>query len=319
MPRAISISVLLSASLLAQNASLRKYKVLNIDVRHEAAATPLNQAADEGYRLLFGYRFAVMRLDAMPPDTYRYLPVPEFRGRSSMLNALNQQGALGYRWRGDVAVLEKEPHPHNYEYQGAEGFTMNARDRSYESLLMEGFEPVSELMPGQIVIREIGGAPARPPREVRTVEAGRKSNLLKKISELASRGYRYSAPQFAGAGGGNKVLMEACDSSCGGPYEYRAFAVDNAAQLERDLNQFGNDGFHVVARSLDRSPSLVERPANRVQKFVYRIFEATDERSIEQALNEGDRDGFVPLGATAHVGWNVHVFMVLEKATSVAP
>ena len=319
MRHTIAVCLLFSAAFLtAQNPTLAKYKVLKVDVRRDVTA--VNEAADQGYRLLFSYRFAVMRLDTVPPDTYRYLPIPEGRGRSSLLNALNQQGALGYRIVAEKGVLEKEPHPHNYEYRGAEGFTRNARNSSYASLQMMGFQPISDLSSEQLVVREIGEEhPAPRPKPVRVIDAIRQSKLLEHMAELAAEGYRYRGPQFSEKGGGHAVAMEICESTCGGPFEYRSFDVDTAPQLERDLNKLGSEGFHVVPRSMDFAPHVAERPANHTQTFTYRVIDASDEAVLAKELNQADLDGFVPLGGAAHVGWSVRVFMVLEKLTSATP
>jgi hypothetical protein len=308
--------LLLATSFLgAQDVSLPKYKVVKGYPPNEAAA-PMNAAADQGYRLLFAARLAVMRLDAAPPDTYRYLPIPDAGGQASLLNALNQHGALGYGWREESDVLEKAPHPRNYEYKTLEGLAKKSRDRSYQSLLEQGFHVVAERGFGPVFMREVGEThSAEPPNPVRVVDAFRTSNMMKDIAELAARGYRYRGPEVSRKGGGKAVSMEKCDSACRGPLEYRAFDVNNSRQLEKDLNLLGRDGFHVVPRSLACSPNLAERPAKHEQSYSYRVIDVADEKATEQSLNAADRDGFVPLGFAAHVGWNVHVFVVLEKAT----
>ena len=277
----------------------------------------MNAAADQGYRLLFTGRLAVMRLDSAPPETFRYQVIPDEGRRAQLLNALNQQGALGYGWRKDTPFLEKAPHPRNYEYEVATGFTEASRHRSYEAALEQGFDTMQERPAGTVMMREVSDThPVQYPKPVRIADALRGSNLMKEISKLAAQGYRYRASSASKKGGGRAVEMEWCDPKCGGPFEYRIFDVKDAAQLEHDLNQLGTDGFQVVLKSLGANTELVERPATHSQTFVYRVMEAPDESTTEQALNAADRDGFVPLGFTAHVGWNVHVFVVMEKATA---
>jgi len=312
--RIISGLLLATSFLGAQDVSFPKYKVVKGYPPKEAAA-PMNAAADQGYRLLFAARLAVMRLDAAPPDTYRYLPIPDAGGQASFLNALNQQGALGYGWVEGSTMLEKAPHPRNYEYKTLEGLTPTSRDRSYQSLLEQGFHVVVERGFGPVFIREVGGTrPAESPNSVQVVDASRTSNLMKDISELAARGYRYRGHEVSKKAAGKAVSMEQCGSACGGPLEYRTFNVNNSGQLEKDLNLLGRDGFHVVPRSLGFPPHLAERPARHEQSYSYRVIDATNQRAIEQSLNAADREGFVPLEFAAHVGWNVHVFVVLEKA-----
>ena len=57
----------LAASAAAQPTPLPRYKVVRNSTA-KGAAEEWNAAADQGYRLLFESRLAVMRLDAAPPD-----------------------------------------------------------------------------------------------------------------------------------------------------------------------------------------------------------------------------------------------------------
>lgn len=299
-----------------QNSASPKYKVVK-GWPTDKAVEPINAAADQGYRLLFMGRLAVMRLDTAPPDIYRYRAIPEENRRAQLLNALNQQGALGYGWLKGPDMLEKEPHPRNYEYEVVTGFTRKSRDRAYDAALDQGFRPIAERTAGTIMMREVGETrPIKDAKLLRIADATRTSNLMKDINELA-QGYRYRSPEVSKKGG-KAVSMEPCDSTCGSPFEYRAFDVKDAAQLEHDLDLLGADGFRVVAKSLSTDVRLVERPAKHTRRFTYRVIDAPDENTTEQGLNAADRDGFVPLGFAAHIGWNVHVFVVMERAMASA-
>jgi hypothetical protein len=317
--RAVVGCVLLATSFIfAQNIGRPKYKVVK-GWPPAKAVEPMNAAADQGYRVLFTGRLAVMRLDTAPPDTYRYQVIPDENRRANMLNALNQQGALGYAWLKDTPMLEKAPYPRNYEYEVVTGFTTKSRDRAYDAALEQGFQLMAERPSGLIMMREVGNVhPAEHQKPIRIADALRMGNLMKDITKLAAQGYRYRSHEASQKGGGKAVAMEACDSECGGPFEYRSFDVNDAAQLERDLNLLGTEGFRVVPQSLGWEPYLAERPAKHTQTFLYRVVEAQDESTAEKGLNAGDRDGFVPLNFAAHVGWNVHVFVVMEKVTAAA-
>ena len=146
----------------------------------------------------------------------------------------------------------------------------------------------------------------------------RKSRAKETIAELARQGFHYVSPWVSGYGGGGGLQMELCGSACGGLMEYRFFDVNEPDELERDLNALGRDGFHVVPRSLDASLHLAERSQVHTQSYAYRVFEASGENAIEQTLNARDSEGFAPLGIAAHVGWTVHVYLVMEKATTAA-
>ena len=108
--------VLLLASLLsAQGAPAPKYKVVKSG-KIEQAVAAVNTLADQGYRLLVPGPLFIMRLESTPRDTYRYVAMNQQGGPVQLLNWVNEQGAHGYRLVPEAGVLEKEPHPKNYEY-----------------------------------------------------------------------------------------------------------------------------------------------------------------------------------------------------------
>jgi hypothetical protein len=310
------LSPLLIASVLAtaQSTSLPKYKVVRGNPP-EKAVPEMNAAAHQGYRFLLGAQLAIMHLDTAPPDTYRYLPAPETGYRNDLLNQLNLQGALGYGLLKETKILEKEPHPRNYEYAFINGFTKKAQDQSKDALLAQGFQLVGFFGNEPLYMREIGKTePAQKLAPLRMVRASSKRNLLKNISKLAGENYRYRSNADPGANSVYGVTMELCSAEDGAPFEYRAFEVGEAAQLEQQLNALGQEGFRIVAESLRQPPYLAERLANHAQKFAYRVIGATDASTTENFVNVGDRDGFVPIAFAAHVALTVHLHLILEKA-----
>lgn len=323
---AFALYLLFSTLLAAQDSPLPQYKVLK-GYPLQQAIVAVNQAADQGYRILLSSRLIVMRLDATPPDTWRYQRRPEPGGINALLNALNRQGALGYGWLAGTEFLEKQPHPRNYEYTTLEGVTEKARSRSLDSLLQQGFTRVGAI--GQhvgalhddltIYMREIGsGRPAALPHASREVDALRRSSLMNNISALAAQGYRYRESGLS-SGGGSAVSMEECNASCGGPFEYRAFEVKNPAQLEHDLNALGQEGFRVLPKSLDWGPGLVERPLKHTAVFTYRVGDASNEAAVQQFVDGCDRDGFAPIGFAAHVGWTAGAFFIIAEKAEDSP
>lgn len=273
----------------------------------------LNDAAAQGYRLILTGKMAVMRLDAQTPDVYRYMTVPDQGIFASFMNAVNQQGAFGYRWVENTHFMEKEPHPHNYEYETIEGMLTRTRQESRRGLSSRGFVPVGSFASRPIFMHEIDAAPAsQPARSFQFVEMAPERKVMKEITRLAHQGYRYGGPDFPPTGSG--IRMELCDEFCGGPFEYREVSVKDAEQVQHDLNEAAKEGFHLVASSFDWRPNLIERGIDQRPRFDYRVGNADELASAEQFVNAGDRDGFVPVAFAAHVGWSVHVFLILEKA-----
>ena len=132
---------LLVSSLHAQT-RLPKYAVLKTE-GGETYLTSVNQLSDEGYRLIVAGQFTILGLEATPPDTYRYLRLEVKGGPAQFTNWINEQGAHGYRWLARTELLEKSPHPRNYEYRLAQhGALGPAKSAALSSLLVEGYRPV---------------------------------------------------------------------------------------------------------------------------------------------------------------------------------
>ena len=138
------IVLLLTSSLSAQVAPAPRYKVVK-----DGKIAAVNALADQGYRLLVPGQVFIMRLDSTPPDTYRYAARNTDEGHVHFLNWLNEQGAQGYRWVSGADVLEKVPHPKNYEYSflppTKPSWSMKTNPESISSLMGQGYHPVDSV------------------------------------------------------------------------------------------------------------------------------------------------------------------------------
>ena len=315
------IVLLLASSLGAQVAPLPKYKV----VRDEIAA--VNASADLGYRLLVPGRMFILRLEATPPDTYRYMAMDRNGGPVQFLNWVNEQGALGYRWvPGGENILEKEPHPRNYEYASVVQSDWSGKTIPGTTfvLVRQGYRPLeSVFFPGRIgggqaelfFEREVGAKPKSAPiSEGKEIEI---ADAMKQADALAKEGYRYLAPSEARSGG--RLLMQKCGPECEGPFQYRHFDVHSMGQLAKELNEQGKDGFRVVPKSLTSGPHLLERANEKTGKYAYHILSAKDPVVLEQALNAPEEEGYEPIGYVWRGGvWTVEAFLLLEKASTAS-
>jgi hypothetical protein len=317
----IAIAILLAwiaAAALAQTAP--EYRILKASTAKNAASE-WNAAADQGYRVIFEGRFALMRLEASAPDTYRYASLPDRNLRDTFLNALNQQGAFGYRWVRGTRMLEKLPDPHVYEYAIVEGFTLGARRTSNGSLLSQGFTFAGRFGSIPIYMRDTTADPSAADlmSNVRFADGSTSGKLFKQIAALAAQGYRFRSLEPTDSG--RHAMMQFCDAACGGPFEYRRFEVKDAAQVEKALNDLASDGYRIVPGSLEWEPYLVERPAARSDRRTcsYRVSAAKDADSVEQFLNTAARDGYTPVGFVAHAGWTFDVFIVAERPPASSP
>jgi hypothetical protein len=81
--RVFILSVL--ASLLHSQTSSDQYRVVKTE-NGEPYINRLNELADLGYRVLFVSGYTVLRRDASPPDTYRYLRVDVSGGPKQFSN-----------------------------------------------------------------------------------------------------------------------------------------------------------------------------------------------------------------------------------------
>jgi hypothetical protein len=308
-----------------------KYAVLKTDNK-DAFLDSVNQLADRGYRVLIQGRFTILRLDAMPPDTYRYLRLEGKSGPAQFTNWINDQGARGYRWLARTGFLEKAPHPRNYEYRNSpHGALGPSKGRELSSLYEEGYRPVGTAYFSQALgagmtemyfEHELGqpayASPLPPGTEIRVVDAMRAGNILKHVDELAKQGYRFLTPHASNKGGGIAIMMEKCVEDCSGRYEYRNFDAKDKPQVERDLNTLGGDGFRALPAALPARPHLLERDTHFKRTFTYRVLDSKDAAQLEHGLNAADQEGYTPLDFLWRVGWTAEGFLVLERETTAS-
>lgn len=325
--------VLLLASLASEQvAPAPEYKVVKAD-KPDRAITALNASADQGYRLLVPGRMFILRLESTPPDTYRYMAMNVNGGPVHFLNWLNEQGAHGYRWVPDAGVMEKEPHPKNYEYQSVGSSGWGADKSSTPSdLAFLGYHPLGSATfsfyigaPARELFfeRELGSnpKPVRPSQrgEIEIADAMRAGNVMKQVDALAKKGYRYLCPSLPQKGGGLAALMQRCGQDCGVTFEYRYFDVHNVGQLVRELNEQGKEGFRVVPRALTARPHVLERGSERKETYAYHVLRSKDPVALEQALNGPEQEGYKPIGYVWRAGvWTAEGLLLLEKVSTVS-
>ena len=247
-------------------------------------------------------------------------------GLAQFTNWLNEQGAHGYRWVPNIDLLEKSPHPKNYEYRNSphRGQWEPSRGHEISSVMSEGYSP-SEIV---VFTHDIGAstdemyferevshtASARSHYAVavEVTEAMRVGNITNRLNDLAKEGYRFLSTHVSGRGEGMAIMSEKCPDGCGGRYEYRYFDAKNAAQLERELNVLGKDGFRVLPKTLRRRPHLLERNNHEKRAFSYRALEASNAVHLQNSLNTTAQEGYVPIDFVWHSGSTTNAFLVLE-------
>ena len=325
------VSFLLVFSLHAQT-KLPKYAVLKPQ-GGDTYLTSLNQLSDQGYRLIVAGKFTILRLEATPPDTYRYLRLEVKGGPAQFTNWVNEEGAHGYRWLAHTGLLEKAPHPKNYEYRFPPHRVLGpSKGAEVSSLRDEGYRPVGApyfshaIGPATTEMffeREVGqladASDLPPGSDIQIADAMRAGTVMKRVDALARKGYRFLSPYAPNQGGGVAVMMEKCRDDCAGRYEYRYFDAKDRPQVERDLNALSKDGFRVVPDALQSRPHLLERDNREKRTFSYRVLDPKDADELKQALSAADPEGYAPLGFVWHVGWTAEGFLVLEKETTASP
>lgn len=321
------LALLLSSILSAPVAPAPRFKVVKAE-NPEKTAIALNELADQGYRLIVSGRMFILRLEATPPDTYRYLVVNFKPGPVEFLNWLNEQGSRGYLWLPRAGVMEKEPHPRNFEYILPGPTFRRGQKRSDEisSLIQQGYQPLgfttfyAYIGPSTretYFQRQLGMEPKRARSsagpEIQIADAMRADNVLKQINALAEKGYRYFGAYESQKGGGRAVMMKKCETDCEGFFEYRYFDVHDRDQLVKELNDRGKEGFRVVPDALSVRPHLLERTAGQTEKFAYRAMQFKDPALLEGALNSPEQEGYEPIGYVWHSGWTAEEFLILEN------
>jgi hypothetical protein len=242
------------------------------------------------------------------------------------------QGAHGYRWLPRAGLLEKAPHPRNYEYRySPHGALGPSKGRELSSLVEEGYRPVGilffshsfgaaskEMYFERDLDQPAAATPHYPGTAIAVADAMRADNVMKHVDALAKQGYRFLSPHDSNKGGGIAVMMEKCPDDCAGRYQYRYFDAKDPSQVERDLNTQAKDGFRVVPSALQGRPHLLERDTRAKQTFSYRALDPIDAASLAQVLNAADTEGYAPIDFVWHVGWTAQGFLVLEKETTAS-
>ena len=196
----------LALSLHAQTSAPPKYTVISPKQGEDFLAT-LGQLSDQGYRVIVGGKYLILRLDATPPDTYRYARLEVNGGLAQFTNWINDQGAHGYRWLPGTGLLEKAPHPHNYQYTNAAGGALGpARGRELSFLVEDGYHPTEMVFFSHAIggttnqmffERELGPSGQvqgfRFGDEVQLADAMRTSKVMEHVNQLAAKGYRFLA------------------------------------------------------------------------------------------------------------------------------
>lgn len=312
-----------------QQGQTSPYKVLKVEKGGLAA---VNALADTGYRMLVsGDQQVIMRLEGTPPDTFRYIAMTPGGGPVQFLNWVNEQGANGYRWVPGTGIMEKEPHPKNYEYSSTQGWSGKAK-LAGSSLISEGYRPVEQVeFPSvfgrgpEVVFfeRELGTRLASVPTgeawDVKKVDANQADTILKKVNGLAEKGYRYLGLYVPSMSGGLVVFMRKCVLNCEGLFAYRYFDAHDVGQLTKDLNDAGKDGFRVIPEALAFRPHLLQRDSLKTEIFAYHALQAKDPNALEQALNGPEEAGYVPVGFVWRLGFkSAEPFLLLEKASTAS-
>jgi hypothetical protein len=329
----------LAAGLLAQN-SLPTYTVITTE-KKDAYFDATNDLADQGYRVVAVGKFTVLRLEATPPDTYRYSRVESKDTPSELVNWLNAQGARGYRWRPPIGLLEKSPHPRNFEYRtsphGAwappKGGELSAEMRhGYRPLAVVLFphflgSPTEELFSEREVGKQTPATTQCPSPTVELVHAVRISKVMKRVNDLAKQGYRFLAP-MPGGGSDVVVAMVKCSEESKSRYVYRHLrdSYKEAAQLERDLNVSGAEGFRILPAAISRTRHIVEEDVSDKRTFAYRAIalNPSDPAELQQSLDAAERDGYRPIDISwwhlAYAGDTSRAdFLLVEMETTGSP
>jgi hypothetical protein len=122
------------------------------------------------------------------------------------LNWLNEHGAHGYRWAPWAGMLEKEPHPRNWEYATPSLGYHHGQKKGAEisSLVSQGYHPVGMAWfslfigaPWREIFfeRELSAEPTAmrtgEGREIEVADGMRADTVMKRVDGLAMKNYRY--------------------------------------------------------------------------------------------------------------------------------
>jgi hypothetical protein len=97
--------------------------------------------------------------------------------------------------------------------------------------------------------------------------------------------------------------MQKCSEESTARYVYRHLRdhYKDAAQLERDLNASGMEGFRILPPAVSRSRHIVEKDIADNRTFAYRALalNPSDPSDLQHSLDAMERDGYRPID----IGW----------------
>lgn len=321
----------------------------------EAKSEAIQKAADSGYRVVAASSGAgklLMERVASPPDTYRYLHLEGGEFQHSNLvgveNRINEAGAMSYRllfvsYGEASALMEKAPHPHNFEYrvvslsslsQRHSGWLLGRREQHMPSL--KGFEkrevtclanPFRGLQEPVVIFERPWPAPGETPAREDTISSPhslsvlntlRISALEKELNRAAAQGLRvFGALQAwcagGGKGGGITIVMAPVGSS--EKYEYRMIPHKGLEDTEARLNKAGAEGFRLLLQTLVAKGMAMERATGGGRQYAYRLVRIADPSRLETELTQAAREGFSPVG-TLYAGGAA---VILQKQSPASP
>lgn len=171
--------------------------------------------------------------------------------------ALAQSGAVEYRVlaTNKTSTMEKE-----LNEAAEKGFRFDAT--------MGGDTAIG----GSEVVAVLSRSPGAQGRYAyRLLATSRTSTLEKELQQAAGAGYEYRGQtNFKTTFGGDEVvcILERDKDATTGPSEYRLLATSRTSTLEKELNQIGQAGYHVVGMTIGKTAvggkevvAIARRPA----------------------------------------------------------
>jgi len=298
-------------SLSSQVAPVPRYRVLKTGKSQKQTVDALNALAGQGYRLILpSFSVQILRLETIPPEIYTYIAVDvDLRSPVDFVNRLNQQGKRGYRWVPELGlgeVMEKKPHPINYEYESPSAQSLNfGGTKLVSSLVSQGYHPLSSLTASfswqQVIFEREKGAKSKLGRavdwkKVQIAEGAGGGSWMQQVGALAKSGYRYLCPWTSQKANWLASMMQKCDQDCGGPYEYRYFDLHDIGQFDEKLSAQGREGFRVLPQTLESVFPVLEHDTAKTETYTYHVLPSKDLVALEQELNGKEQEGYEPIG-----------------------
>jgi hypothetical protein len=154
----------------------------------------------------------------------------------------------------------------------------------------------------------LGGQASAQVSTYRVLATTKTSTMQKEMQEAGDAGFRFLAVMGGDTAIGGKEVVTLMEKVPGDTvkYEYRVLATNKTSTLQKELQEAGDAGFHVVGQTVFESTfggketaALLQRTVGApIERFEYKLAATNKTSTMQKELQELADQGFQALGMT---------------------